>query len=287
MKYRFMEDHRSEFGVEGMCRVLGVSRSGYYDWRGRGPSLREERHRRLLPEIERAFRASRQTYGSPRVFRVLRAEGPSCGRHQVERLMRQHGITPRRCRRFRQTTDSDHDYPPAPNLVARVFRAEALNRLWTADITYIPTAEGWLYLAVILDVCSRRIVGWGMGPGLLGDLVTGALNQALGGRPVEAGLVFHSDRGCQFAAESCRRLLQDHGIVSSMSRRGDCYDNAITESFFGKLKTELVHREDFQTREEAQTKIFDYIEAFYNRQRIHSSIGYQTPVAFEKTIKVP
>lgn len=287
MKYRFMEDHRSAFEVERMCRVLGVSRSGYYDWRRRGPSRRQGRHLRLLREIERAFRASRQTYGSPRVFKALRAEGQRCGRHQVERLMRRHGITPRRRRRFRKTTDSDHGYPVAPNLVNRVFAAESLDRLWTADITYIPTAEGFLYLAVILDVCSRRIVGWGMGGRLFDDLVTGALRQALGRRPVEAGLIFHSDRGSQFATAACRRLLADHGIVPSMSRRGDCYDNAITESFFGKLKTELVHLENFQTRKEAQTKIFDYIEIFYNRQRLHSSINYQTPVDFEKNKMLP
>lgn len=286
MKYRFIEDHRSHFGVEGMCRMLGVSRSGYYDWRRRGTSRRELRHQALLPEIRKAFDESRRTYGSPRVYRALKAAGQRCGRHQVERLMRRHGITPPRRRRFQKTTDSDHGYSVAPNLVNRVFAAESLDRLWTADITYIPTAEGWLYLAVILDVCSRRVVGWGMGGRLFDDLVTGALRQALGRRPVEAGLIFHSDRGSQFATAACRRLLQDHGIVPSMSRQGDCYDNAITESFFGKLKSELVHRENFQTREEAQTKIFDYIEAFYNRQRLHSSINYQTPVDFEKIMKV-
>lgn len=277
-----MEDNRSAFGVERMCRVLRVSRSGYYGWRNRGPSGRTLRHQRLLPEIRRVFVDSRQTYGSPRVFKALRGEGQGCGKHQVERLMRQHGITPRRRRKFKKTTDSDHNYPVASNLVERIFEAESLNRLWTSDITYIWTSEGWLYLAVVLDVCSRRIVGWGMSHRLQDDLVMAALEQAFGRRRVETGLIFHSDQGSQFAGNACQKLLDDHRVRPSMSRKGDCYDNAITESFFGTLKTELVYQEKFQTREEARLKIFDYIEIFYNRQRLHSSINYKTPVHFEK-----
>mgnify|MGYP001616836821 CR=1 FL=1 len=286
MKYRFMEDNRSAFGVERMCRILRVSRSGYYDWRDRGLSQRELRHQRLLVEIGRLFQKSRKTYGSPRVFDALRGEDKRCGKHQVESLMRQNGITPKRRRKFKKTTDSDHNYPIAPNLVERVFEAELLNRLWTSDITYIWTSEGWLYLAVVLDVCSRRIVGWGMSHRLQDDLVVRAIKQALAQRQVAKGLIFHSDQGSQFAGDACQKLLDDHHITPSMSRKGDCYDNAITESFFGTLKTELVYQERFQTREEAKLKIFDYIEVFYNRQRTHSALGYKTPVDFEKTKSV-
>ena len=283
MKYRFMEDNRSAYGVERMCRVLRISRSGYYDWRDRKPSERRLRHERLLPEIKQAFKTSRKTYGSPRVFDSLRAQGHRCGRHQVAGLMRQNGITPKRRRRYKKTTDSKHNYPIAPNLVERVFEAEALNRLWTSDITDIWTEEGWLYLAVVLDVCSRRIVGQGMSGRRHEELVVGALRQALAQRQVAEGLIFHSDQGSQFAGAAFRKLLDNHHVTPSMSRKGDCYDNAITESFFHTLKTEFVYLERFQTREEAKYKIFEYIEIFYNRQRIHSSIGYKTPVDFEKT----
>jgi transposase InsO family protein len=197
--------------------------------------------------------------------------------------MRQNGITPKRRRRYKKTTDSKHNYPIAPNLVERVFEAEALNRLWTSDITDIWTEEGWLYLAVVLDVCSRRIVGQGMSGRRHEELVVGALRQALAHRQVGEGLIFHSDQGSQFAGAAFRKLLDNLHVTPSMSRKGDCYDNAITESFFHTLKTELVYLERFQTREEAKYKIFEYIEIFYNRKRIHSSIGYKTPVDFEKT----
>jgi putative transposase len=278
-----MDDNRSSFGVQRMCRALRVSRSGYYGWRKRVPGPRQIRHQRLVEEIKRVFEGSRKTYGSPRIYRVLKNQGQLCGRHQVESLMRRHKITPPRRRKFRRTTDSRHNYPVAPNLVARVFEADLLNRLWTSDITYVWTSEGWLYLAVVLDVCSRRIVGWGMSSRLQDELVIAALRQALGYRLVTGGLLFHSDRGSQFAGDACSQLLREHEITVSMSRRGDCFDNAVTESFFGTLKRELIYRENFETREEARIKVFDYIEVFYNRQRIHSSIDYKSPVDFEKT----
>ena len=283
MRYRFIDDNRSAFGVERMCRILRISRSGYYGWRDRDPSERKLRHERLLPEIKRVFGNSRQTYGSPRVFDSLKAQGHRCGRHQVAALMRQNGITPKRRKKFKTTTDSDHNYPIAPNLVKRVFEAELLNRLWTSDITYNWTSEGWLYLAVVLDVCSRRIVGWGMSQRLQEELVVRAIKQALAQRQVAEGLIFHSDQGSQCASDACQKLLDENHIRPSMSRKGDCYDNAISESFFGTLKRELVYRDKFQTREEAKLKIFDYIEVFYNRQRKHSSINYQSPVDFEKS----
>jgi len=278
-----MDDNRSAFGVEKMCRVLRISRSGYYDWRDRGPSASHERHQGLVVEIRRVFIDSRKTYGSPRIYKALREEGKKCGRHQVERLMRMGGITPKRRRRYKKTTDSKHNYPIAPNLVERVFEAETLNRLWTSDITDIWTSEGWLYLAVVLDVCSRRIVGQGMSGRRKEELVVGALKQALAHRQVAEGLIFHSDQGSQFAGTACRKLLEHHHVTPSMSNKGDCYDNAITESFFATLKKELVYQERFETREEARLKIFEYIEIFYNRQRLHSSLDYKTPVDFEKT----
>jgi transposase InsO family protein len=282
MRYRFIEDNRSAFGVERMCRILRVSRSGYYGWQDRGPSQRALRHERLLPVIRGVFEGSRRTYGSPRVCDSLKTLGHRCGHNQVAALMRRAGITPKRRRKFKVTTDSDHSYPVAPNLVARVFAAERLNSLWTSDITYLWTSEGWLYLAVVLDVCSRRIVGWGMSHRLKEELVVRAIEQALWQRQIAEGLIFHSDQGSQFASDACQKLLKANGIRPSMSRKGDCYDNAITESFFGTLKKELVYRDKFETREEARSKIFDFIEVFYNRQRKHSALNYKSPVDFEK-----
>jgi putative transposase len=280
MKYRFNEDNRSTFGVGEMCRVLGASRSGYYDWRRRGPSEKRLRHERLLGEIRGVFKASHKRYGSPRAHEALKERG--YGRHQIESLMREHNITPPRRKKYKRTTDSDHKYPLVPDLVEQVFEAEAMNRLWTSDITYVWTSEGWLYLAVVLDVYSRRIVGWGMSSRLKDDLVIGAIKQALSYRGIDEGLIFHSDRGSQYASNACRNLLEEHHITPSMSGKGNCFDNAITESFFATLKTELIYLEKFQSREEAKLKIFDFIEIFYNRQRIHSSIGYKSPVDFEK-----
>jgi putative transposase len=282
MKYRFIEDHRSRFGIEKMCHILGASRSGYYDWRGRGPSKRQMRHEELLPEIERVFKKSRKTYGSPRVYEALKVQGKGYGRHQIEALMREHNITPKRRRKYRRTTNSDHNHLIAPNLVKQVFETETINRLWTSDITYIWTSEGWLYLAVVLDIYSRRIVGWGMSHRLKDELAIGAIKQALSYREITEELILHSDRGSQYASNACQKLLSDHHITQSMSGRGNCYDNAITESFFATLKTELVYLERFETREEARLKVFDFIEVFYNRQRSHSSIGYKSPVDFEK-----
>ena len=286
MKYLFIEDSRSAFGVEEMCQVLGVSKSGYYDWRRRGPSQRQLRHEELLLEIRQVFERGRQKYGSPRIYDALKAQGKKYGRHQIEAVMRENNITPQRRKKYKKTTDSDHTYPLCPNLVNQVFRAEAINRLWTSDITYIWTLEGWLYLAVVLDVYSRRIVGWSMDRSLKAELVTGAIKQALSYREIGGSLIFHSDRGSQYASHACRDLLLGQQITQSMSGKGNCFDNAITESFFATLKTELVYLERFETREEAKGKVFDFIEIFYNRQRIHSSIGYNSPVDFEKKKEV-
>ena len=277
-----MREHRVEFRVWLMCRVLEVSRSGYYAWLVRPESERSCRNRTLLSEIRLVHHRSRRTYGSPRVTEELRESGLWCGEHRVAHLMRRHGIKAKTVRKFRVTTNSKHAFPVAPNLLARQFTVSRPNAVWVSDITYIWTAEGWLYLAGVMDLYSRRIVGWAMSPRIDGALTLAALRQALTQRQPPAGLVHHSDRGKQYAASDYQMLLRKHGAVCSMSRKGDCWDNAPMESFFGTLKQELVYQEQFATRDEAKAKIFEYIEVFYNRQRRHSSAGSHSPVEFER-----
>jgi putative transposase len=237
----------------------------------------------LSQQIQDIYQASRQTYGSPRIHASLRAKGFPVSRQRVMRLMSQLGICARMKRKFKTTTDSGHDLPIAENLLNRNFTTSEPDRGWAADITYVPTAQGWLYLAVILDLFSRRVIGWSMANHLRTDLVLTALQAALGQRiPSHAGLVFHSDRGSQYASHDYRAALQTAGIVCSMSRKGNCWDNSVAESFFGTLKTELVHRQFFETQTIARTVIAEWIEVFYNRKRIHSSIGYVSPVQFEQ-----
>lgn len=270
-----------------MCRVLEVSRSGYYAWRQRQGTegRRAEENRRLTERIRGIFAGSRETYGAPRIHAVLRREGKSCGQNRVARLMAAAGIRSRVRRKFRvKTTDSNHGLPIADNLLQGHFAADRPDQIWVADITYIPTDEGWLYLASILDVCSRMIVGWSIQPTLKTGLVLSALFMALGRRTPPAGLVHHSDRGSQYASKEYRDSLEDHGLLSSMSRKGNCYDNAMKESFFHTLKTELVHQRDYRSHEEARASVFEYIEVFYNRQRVHSSLGYLSPVEFERRL---
>jgi transposase InsO family protein len=235
----------------------------------------------LTVQIAVIHQESRQTYGSPRVFKELKARGIALGRKRVERLMKSAGIAVHPLRRFVTTTDSDHDQPIAPNLLEQDFTAAAPNQRWVTDITYIPTDEGWLFLAAILDLYSRRIVGWAMQPTMHRSLVLKALDMAVTDRRPSAGLIHHSDRGSQYASEDYRNALDAHGLVASMSRRACCYDNAAMESFWHTLKNELTHRQHYQTRAEAQQNIFAYIEVFYNRVRRHSSIGYLSPVTFE------
>jgi transposase InsO family protein len=281
MKYRFIKDNRSSWPVEKMCRALRVSRSGYYAWQKGRQSRRHADNLVLLERIQELHRASRGIYGSPRIFDDLREEGFQCGKNRVARLMRRNGIVSKVKRKFKVTTTSRHTLPVADNLVARQFSVAAPNRVWVSDITYLWTAEGWLYLTVILDLYSRSVVGWSMSDRLTTDLALKALGHALLRRRPAAGLLFHSDRGSQYASEEFRRMLRRHGIVQSMSRAGDCYDNAVAESFFHTLKTEHVYFERYQTRSEARQSIFDYIEVFYNRQRRHSALGSVSPVAFE------
>ena len=264
-----------------MCTFLEVSRQGFYAWCRRTPSQRRLDDQSLVTHITAIHAGSRGRYGSPRVHAQLRKEGVRVGRKRVERLMREQGLEARRKRKFRRTTDSNHGLPVAPNVLERDFETDAPNQVWVTDITYVGTREGWLYLAAILDLFSRRVVGWAMSTSLDRGLALDALHMALKGRQPPAGLVHHSDRGCQYASRDYRNLLDAHGIVCSMSRKGDCWDNAVAESFFGGLKSELVNDADFATRAEARTALFEYIVVFHNRQRLHSSLGYLTPVEFE------
>lgn len=283
MTYTFLSEHRSQYSVSQMCQVLGVSRSGYYAWRRRQPSHRERVNQLLLTHIRAIYVASHQTYGSPRVHAELLAQGWVCNRKRVARLMRLAHLHARRRRRSRPvTTQVDRTRPIAPNRLNREFHATAPNQKWLSDITYVPTDEGWLYLAVVMDLYSRRIIGWAMQDTLADELTQAALHMAFAhNAPVTAPL-HHSDRGSQYASAEYRALLTAHQCVPSMSRRGNCYDNAPMESFFSTLKIELIHQRHYHTRAEARHDIFAYIEGFYNTQRRHSALDYRSPVEFEQ-----
>jgi transposase InsO family protein len=265
-----------------MCRVLQVSTGGYYTWRGRPASAQQQRREALVVEIEAIHQEVKERYGSPRIHRELRARGQDCCVNTVAKLMRQQGIAAKSKRKFRCTTDSNHNGPVAENILDRQFEPTAVNEVWVADITYIPTREGWLYLAAVEDLYSRQIVGWSMSERITSRLVVDALEMAVSRRLPGEGLVAHSDRGSQYASDHYQRLLERHDITCSMSRRGNCWDNAAMESFFASLKKELIHDEDYQTRQEARACVFEYIEVFYNRVRRHSALGYQSPVEYEQ-----
>jgi transposase InsO family protein len=284
MKYQFIEYHRSEFPVARMCSALEVSTSGYYAWRTQPQSHRERENQELVAQIREIHAESRETYGSPRIHAELVDQGVKCNKKRVERLMRIHGVRAKQHKRRRvQTTDSAHELPVAPNVLNRAFEADAPNQKWVTDITYVPTDEGWLYLAVVLDVFSRRVIGWSMAITLCTVLVKNALLMAIAERYPGAGLLHHSDRGAQYASDEYQAVLNDHQMVVSMSRTGNCYDNAPMESFFGTLKCELIHHRHYRTRAEARQDIFEYIEVFYNRKRRHSSLGYLSPVQYEQS----
>ena len=283
MKFGFVDEHRKVWPVRVMCEVLGLSASGYYAWRVRPESSRAAANRALLDDIRRIHAESSGTYGSPRVHAILRGHGRRVGRSRIERLMRRAGIRglaalPRRAR----TTDSRHGYPIAPNRLARNFQAQAPNQIWLADLTYIPTGEGWLYLAAILDMHTRKIVGWSMRQTLHTEIALDALNMAVERQRPAPGLIHHSDRGIQYAAEAYRSALARSGITPSMSRKGDCWDNAPMESFFHTLKTERVHHRAYATRDQARRDLFQYIEGFYNPRRLHSALGYISPAEAER-----
>ena len=282
MRFAFIAVEKASFPVRLLCRVLEVSRAGFYAWQDRAPSPHAQADERLGLEIAAIHAESRQRYGSPRVHAELRARGHRISRKRVARLMCQHGLAGRRRRRSRATTDSCHTLPVASNVLARQFTQPAPDRAWVTDITYIATGEGWLYLAVILDLCSRLIVGWAVSDRIARELTLNALDMALVRRRPLEGLLHHSDRGSQYASGDYQAVLADAGIVCSMSRRGNCWDNAVAESFFATLKVELVHDARWETRATARTELFEYIEVFYNGQRRHSSLGYLSPRAFER-----
>ncbi|WP_414645828.1 MULTISPECIES: IS3 family transposase [unclassified Bradyrhizobium] len=282
MRFRFIEDRRADYPVTILCDVLGVSPAGYYAWRSRPESQRSVANRELVDDIKRVHRETNGRYGSPRIHVELKAQGRGASRGRIERLMRHHGIRaimarPRRVR----TTDSRHDLPIAANLLERNFTATAPNRIWLADITYIETDQGWLYLATVMDLYSRRIVGWAMADHLRAELPLAALRMAVSAQRPGAGLIHHSDRGVQYASAEYRKVVQSAGLRASMSRKADCYDNAPMESFFHTLKIELVYHTHYATRAEATRDIFAYIEGFYNRTRRHSAIGYVSPIEME------
>ena len=282
MRFRFIAAEKASFPIQLLCRTLHVSRAGFYAWPGRAPSTRAQADERLGVEIAAIHAQTRQRYGSPRIHAELVERGCRTGRKRVARLMRVHGLAARRRRRFRVTTQSRHPFPIAPNVLARQFWRPGPDQAWVTDITYIPTGEGWLYLAVILDLCSRFAVGWAMNDRISDDLTLDALGMALGRRRPAPGLLHHSDRGSQYASADYQRVLAQHEIVCSMSRRGDCWDNAVAESFFASLKVELVHDATWPTRTAARTELFEYLEVFYNGQRRHSALGYLSPRAFEQ-----
>jgi transposase InsO family protein len=287
MRYRFIEAYRLEFAVVTMCRVLRVSKAGYYAWRDRPQSARAAENEQLVLAIRAVHAASDRTYGSPRMQVELAAQGHPCSANRVARLMRADGLRVKSKRRFRVTTQSGHHAPIAPNTLDRQFavaQVAGIDHVWVADITYLPTREGWLYLAIVLDLGSRRVVGWAMQHTLERQLARDALTMALTHRQPGAGLLHHSDRGVQYAHEDYQALLTGHAITASMSRTGDCWDNAVAESFFATLKTELADGADWTTREQARAAVFRYIEMWYNPRRRHSSLGFLSPLEFERRL---
>jgi transposase InsO family protein len=281
-----MEAHRKEVSVARLGRVLGVSRSGFYAFRRRPEGVRSRERRALLGVIRRIHEEVDQVYGAPRMLQELRAEGHRCGRHRVARIMRAAGLRARRRPRRRpRTTDSRHALPVAPNVLAQDFQVETPDRVWVGDITYVPTGEGWLYLAVLLDLCSRRVVGWALDRTIDRSLTLRALAMALQRRRPGSELLHHTDRGSQYAATDYQLELEAARIRCSMSRKGNCYDNAVAESFFATLKKEHVHHRRWRTRDEARSDLFEYIEGFYNHRRRHSALGYRSPVEYEEMLK--
>lgn len=286
MRYQWIKKHRRHYPLVLMCRVLQVGTSGFYDWTSRTPSKQQQRKEKMAQAAARSYFESYRIYGYRKVWEDLTEQKIACCPETVRRVLRELGLFSRTKRKFVATTDSNHSQPVADNLLARDFTATAPNQKWLTDITYIPTQKGWLYLAAVLDVFSRRIVGWSMSERIDTKLVKSALQQATAQRSPGPGLLHHSDRGVQYASEAYQQSLADLEMIGSMSRKGDCWDNAMMESFFGSLKTEWVYGKNYQTREEAKQDLFKYIEMFYNRQRRHASLGYISPTEFERRYEV-
>jgi transposase InsO family protein len=282
MRYRFIDTHKKVWPVNLMCGVLDVSRSGFYHWRARGPSQQERSNRELDSRIRELFARHKQRYGAPRITDDLHDESIACSENRVARRMRVMGLKAIQAKKFKVTTDSNHSRPVAPDLIEQDFHAEVANEKWVSDITYVWTDEGWLYLAVVMDLYSRAIIGWSMNRRMTQQLVCDALMMALFRRHFPKGTIIHSDRGSQYCSKRYQRLINNNSLRCSMGRKATCYDNAAMESFFHTLKVELVHRERYTTRRAAKSKIFEYIETYYNRQRKHSAIGYKIPMQFEQ-----
>jgi transposase InsO family protein len=282
VRYQFIHDHERRHRVTALCAALAVSRSGYYGWKARPESRWARHNHRLLARIRQIHARSREAYGIIKTWRTLREQGEVCGHNRVARLRRLHGIEARRRRRFRLSCVARNHLPPAPNLLDRRFTVEQPDRAWAGDITFIPTREGWLYLAVLLDLYSRRIVGWAMSDRQNRQLAIDALVMAIEHRQPKPGLVHHTDQGLLYATPAYREILKAHHMMPSMSRKGDCYDNACAESFFSGLKNELIWDRDFRTRSEARSAIFEWIEVFYNRERLHETLDYVSPVRYEE-----
>ena len=285
MRFQFIAEHRDEFPVILMCKVLDVSPSGYYAWRRRPPSAREMANQKLIEKIKIVYNENHGVYGSPRIYRELKDQGVACSENRIARLMRLRELQAKQTKRFKTTTKRNKADPVAPNLVQQDFTADEPDQIWLADITYIATLEGWLYLAAILDLYTRRIVGWAMSDRMTSDLTLAALQMALLQRQPDAGLIHHSDQGSQYTAQVYQALLKDHGIRASMNGAGSWYDNAPMESFFGTLKSELVHHCVYHTRDEARADVFYYIESFYNRRRRHSALDYLSPEVYEQLFR--
>ena len=279
MRYRFIREEKANYPVIVLCRVLEISRSAFYAWQNRKPRIEEVL---LMWHVLRVFSQSRKTYGARRISRKLKSEGIAIGRTRAGTLMKKAEIEARGKRKFRHTTDSNHTHRVSPNLLAREFDIRETDRVWCADITFLWTSEGWMYLAVVIDLGSRKIVGWSLSKRMKKQLVINALRAAFLARRPRTGLIFHSDRGSQYASNEFRSLLRRYGMTQSMSRKGDCWDNAVVESFFKSLKTEQTNHRFYETRAELRRDIFDYIEMFYNRERLHSTLGYRSPAAFEE-----
>jgi transposase InsO family protein len=282
MRFQFIDERRDKFPVTLMCNVLSVSPSGYYAWRKRPPSAREMANQDLFDKIKVVYNENHGVYGSPRIYHELDKQGVACSENRVARLMRLRGLQAKQTKRFKTTTKRNRAHTAAPNLLKRDFATDRSDQKWLADITYIATLEGWLYLAAILDLHTRRIVGWAMSGRMTSDLTIAALKMALLQRQPETGLIHHSDQGSQYTDQAYQVLLRDYDIRASMNGAGSWYDNAPMESFFGTLKSELVYHCVYHTRDEAKVDVFSYIESFYNRRRLHSALDYLSPVAYEQ-----
>lgn len=284
MKYQFIQQHREEHAISILCSSLGVSKAGYYDWLRRDESPRAQANRQLLERIKHFHQRSRRIYGSPRIYHDLRAEGECCSKKRVARLMRVAGIESKMVRRFVLTTNSKNTQGPAPDRLQRRFHVARRNEAWVSDTTFIATAQGWMYLAVVLDLYSRQVIGWSMGSKNNSQLVEYALNMAIAKSGNVKGTIIHSDQGSTYASSSYQALINQQGLNCSMSRKGECLDNAVAESFFATLKNELIYHERYLSHREARQSIFEYIEIFYNRERRHSFLNYQTPTKFDRKI---